>query len=666
MIGLQAEGRDVLPQVRERVLKASEQLQVLADLPRVEPGKEQDPSERQALSVLAAWAYPEFLAKADAKKNKGGEHRQHSYSLSNGHSVGVDKKDPLSKEDMLAVASVTGEKIFWAMRTNSELLNLYGIDVDNPTQHQFLSKSAELLPDDSSAEETGLSLVAVRRYLVGKDLSDKVTTEDEFVDTVVQNPTKFPTRDISKMLWDLAREEEPKQDMIWRLAEEVVAERIDEFEPQQLADVACALAVSDVGSEATLEAIAKAATPKLDDLPLDSEDGCLSSLLWAYTHLGITNDELFEGLAQRAVTALVEFEPKVLSNVREICFWSFHRASANSWSDRGRSGRLRHGFANHQFFETLIPLAIAQLDKVHPINCVYFMWSVSKSGMDNQELFDAVAARVGPVASTLDRCGLTMFCWNYAYIGTQNDEVFEQVAEDTLRPDRMAEMAPRDVSGIAWAFAKAGVDNEPLFQGLVAHASGLLRDGLEQRCWRRPNKSLARDIYIGDNSAVDGAVDAFDTVSLSDLLWACAEKQFLEPEFVALCKEYLIKALTQPTHQATRFVRYPHTLSRTLISLAQLTADDHTDLFQAAAPHVVRLIGEHGVRDVIFLIAAHAIAGARDPWVLASLDARLEALFQEGRIANLTTEDMRRLKWALEELSLGSAELRGELHYSVS
>merc|ERR1719410_771777 len=114
-------------------------------------------------------------------------------------------------------------------------------------------------------------MVAVMRYIVGKDLNGNVKSEDEFVDMVVQHPAKFPTRDISNMLWDLAREEEPKQDMIRRLAEEVVAERIDEFEPQQLADVACALAVSDVQNEVAFDAIAKAASPRLDDLPLDSE-----------------------------------------------------------------------------------------------------------------------------------------------------------------------------------------------------------------------------------------------------------------------------------------------------------------------------------------------------------------------------------------------------------
>ena len=63
----------MLYSVRERVLKASEQLQKLVklrkapDLPRhfdkqVEAGKSQREWERQAMGVLVAWAFPELLA----------------------------------------------------------------------------------------------------------------------------------------------------------------------------------------------------------------------------------------------------------------------------------------------------------------------------------------------------------------------------------------------------------------------------------------------------------------------------------------------------------------------------------------------------------------------------------------------------------------------------
>ena len=51
-------------------------------------------------------------------------------------------------------------------------------------------------------------------------------------------------------------------------------------------------------------------------------------------------------------------------------------------------------------------------------------------------------------------------------------------------------------------------------RGLAGHAVGLLRDGLAQRCYNGPSKSLVREVYVGDLSAAEGAVDAFDMVSI--------------------------------------------------------------------------------------------------------------------------------------------------------
>lgn len=44
------------------------------------------------------------------------------------------------------------------------------------------------------------------------------------------------------------------------------------------------------------------------------------------------------------------------------------------------------------------------------------------------------------------------------------------------------------------------------------------RDGIDQQCYKRPMKSLAREIYEEDFSAVDGQVDAFDMAFASTVL----------------------------------------------------------------------------------------------------------------------------------------------------
>ncbi|CAK0802243.1 unnamed protein product, partial [Prorocentrum cordatum] len=109
----------------------------------------------------------------------------------------------------------------------------------------------------------------------------------------------------------------------------------------------------------------------------------------------------------------------------------------------------------------------------------------------------------------------------------------------------MAEMAPRDVAGILSAFAKAGVRDQELTDAIVEHSCGLLKDGISQSCHRGPGKSLKRDVYIGDKSAVDGAVDAFDMMSLSELLPALADLEAAPAELLEVAGEYVAMGLSQ-------------------------------------------------------------------------------------------------------------------------
>ncbi|CAE7410375.1 unnamed protein product, partial [Symbiodinium sp. CCMP2456] len=68
-----AAGSSVMFSVRERILKASEQIQFLASLSKVEAGKAQRDWERKSMAVLLAWAFPELLAEAisDTEDKRG-------------------------------------------------------------------------------------------------------------------------------------------------------------------------------------------------------------------------------------------------------------------------------------------------------------------------------------------------------------------------------------------------------------------------------------------------------------------------------------------------------------------------------------------------------------------------------------------------------------------
>jgi len=400
-------------------------------------------------------------------------------------------------------------------------------------------------------------------------------------------------------------------------------------------------------------------TPRINDLELDNDAGNLCSLLWAFTEVGASNADLFAALAERAVVEMRAFRPAVLSDVRNTCFWCFKRASAKSWSTQGKQAYSRD-FAHGVFFEALSAAVLQNIDELSPITCVYLMWSFSKARVHDQELFDAVERRVGRQVADLDRCGLTMFCWNYAYSGTENEDVYRLVKEDTLRPERMKEMAPRDVAGILSAFAKAGVRDQELTDAIVEHSCGLLKDGISQSCHRGPGKSLKRDVYIGDKSAVDGAVDAFDMMSLSELLPALADLEAAPAELLEVAGEYVAMGLSQTDHLASRFVRFPRSVVRVLRALARMDAGGDR-LFEAAAPYCTRNLDEYNTSDVISLLWTWAARRPRTDPTLADLHMRLRENLVDRGIRNFTEQEASDAQWALDKLGINDDELREAL-----
>lgn len=630
----------VLHSVRERVLKASAQLQGLAQLRKVEAGKSQRDWERQSLSILLSWAFPELLAEAVPPKEDAPRQRGRPYKLHCGSEVFLDKQDPLAEQERLIVASATGGKVFWAMAADVKLLEDYGIDVNAPLEHKVLS----------TPEETArLSMPEVRRYLIGKQCD--VKSEQELIKYMGSHPEDFPPRDVTDLIWDIAMTEGPSS-LLSELVHKIVLWRSSEFAVAELVEVACALANGGVSEEAAFDELADAILPNLQALPCDDSSGNLASLLWAFSEAGIVHRELFQALAERGAKAMAGFQPKVLSDAREPCFWSFHRASASAWSSRGRERRERRrasGFACRDFYDLLAPLLLQRMPEIHPICCVYLMWSFCKPRVMCQDLFDAVAARVIPEVQSLDRCGLAMFSWNYSYINYELKEVYKVSAAEALRTERLEELTPRDLANLMGAFAKAGIRDLDLMQALSEHGCGLLRDGIDQKCYKRPMKSLAREIYEEDFSAVDGQVDAFDMVSLSEMLGSFADQQFLHQDFLELADEYMMKGFDQPKRDVETFLRFPQVFARALVSRARAYIDERgRTVFQMAMPHVVNSLAKLQAKDVLRLTVAWAMLGLRDPYVLAAFESRLLEL-DDWKIEE---SDLEAARWALKDLEL--------------
>jgi len=639
----------VMYSVRERILKASEQIQRLANLTKVEAGKAQRDFERKSMPVLLSWAYPELLAEATPsdEESKRGKH----FTMNCGEDAYLDAKDKLADSTCLAVASATGGKVFWAMAADPKLLQDYGIDVDDPVHHKVLGLVGGEPEDELNMPES-------RRYLAGKSY-DGPNTPEALVEYIKETPSEFPPRDVTDLMWDLARSDNGQTDLMQLLLHDVVLPRSKDFVGAELSEIACTFAYAGINDELAFTSLGDAVLPKLQELVFDSDGGCLAALLWAFSEADVVHEDLFVALAELAVSAMVDFKPKVLSDVREPCFWTFHRASAGVWSNRGSVEYPRRftGFAHPRFYDHLAPLLLGRINDVHPICCVYAMWSFTKPLVLCTALFDAIAARVAPEVHRLDRCGLAMFCWNYAYISHKSEEAFAAAARDSLRPERMAELTPRDVSAIAGAFSKAEVRDLSLLESLCDHGCGLLRDGIDQQCYKRPMKSLAREIYEDDFSAVEGRVDAFDMVTLSDMLGSMADQQSVHTDFLKLADEYMIKGLQQPGREVTKFLRFPQVFARALVARARAYIDaGGREVFRSAAPHIVETLPELGARDVVRLLVAWAMLGPSDVYVLAAFETRLqEVLAAPG--ARIDDADYAAAAWAMPELGLTDRHL---------
>ncbi|CAE7274701.1 unnamed protein product [Symbiodinium microadriaticum] len=327
------------------------------------------------MAVLIAWAFPELLAEVMNAHQKsevpGNWDDRKYYKLVSGDEVFVDTKDKLAECNRLIVASATGGKVFWAMPADFQLLADYGIDasaVEYLGVREKLGLKFDLILSRRGSDEEGakLDMPEVRRYFIGKNF-DGAHSPEELVNYMGATPTEFPTRDVTDLMWDLARASDSQHDLMRLLLHKVIMSRCSEFAAAELAEVSCALAIA--GARGPEE------RPETPNKVYDEE---------CFTVLG---DELHPRLEE-------------------------HREWLNgqhkAWSTLSQKPGDFRGFAANEFYDHLAPLLLERINDIHPVCCVYFMWSfckplilctVASSAASGEDLFEAVAQKVVPEAT---------------------------------------------------------------------------------------------------------------------------------------------------------------------------------------------------------------------------------------------------------------------------
>jgi len=200
-------------------------------------------------------------------------------------------------------------------------------------------------------------------------------------------------------------------------------------------------------------------------------------------NLGLRTEEL----AKRAVAEYERFEPRVLSwhDYQHITFWFFgglHRkqrgAGGKSFFD-GQGGQDL--FANRAFFNAAADVMMERVDRMHPINLTYFIWTFTRAGVVRRDLMETVGDYLlGGLLPTMDRCSLGTMVWNFTKQRINHDALFEGAARELCRPNRTRSLAARNFQNVMIAYARRNFWHEELYDAL-AHGIPRLIDNHDPR-----------------------------------------------------------------------------------------------------------------------------------------------------------------------------------------
>lgn len=193
-----------------------------------------------------------------------------------------------------------------------------------------------------------------------------------------------------------------------------------------------------------------------------------------------------EELAKRACYEFETWLPRVLSwhDYQYRCFWFFGGKDTNDRNrDSGASKSFfssdaeasRQLFADDEFFEACTRLLCQRLERMHPINLTYFVWTYARAGVYHEELLQAVAEHFCKGwLPTMDRCSLGTMVWNFSKLEFRHDRYFELSAQELYRPNRLRSLAPRNFQNSMIAFSKRKHWNAKLFEAFCRGIPRLL------------------------------------------------------------------------------------------------------------------------------------------------------------------------------------------------
>lgn len=237
----------------------------------------------------------------------------------------------------------------------------------------------------------------------------------------------------------------------------VSIESIDEFNPQELGNVAWSFATARESSDPLLDAIARAAKSKLPRFIPQN----LANIVWAFATAGrgapsSLDIDFFQAVARESIRRLSEFKSQELANTA----WAFATAGV----------RCPH------LFDALAKESAPRLSSFSDQGVANLAWAFSTSdeAVTHINLFEEIAHEaVGRVPNLLPQ-GLANLAWSYANADLRAPHLFDAIAVEIVGPGpatvsrRAAQLKPQEFANLAWAFAKVNYSVRPALYDALA------------------------------------------------------------------------------------------------------------------------------------------------------------------------------------------------------
>ena len=245
-------------------------------------------------------------------------------------------------------------------------------------------------------------------------------------------------------------------------------------------------------------------------------------------------------------------------------------------------------------FQSIANAAYATLDEADARCLSNFAYAYALVGIvphidgdDGKTLFDHIADKSISLLYTFNPQNLSNILWAFARAGVSHDRLFQEVGHDIVVSHNLQQFKPQGLSNIVYAYAKVEQTHKDLFQAVADHIASLANlEAFNQQTVANIIWAYAKtgahhpDLFekFANHILEPGRLALFKPQGLANTLWAYAKAGVYHPHLFDQLVDEVLKSNNLQSYK-------PQELSSILWGLAKAGVS-HTAFFDKAGDHI--------------------------------------------------------------------------------